>query len=81
MRGGWIANLGQINELQYHDGSYSPAFFGQTGTIGKLIIYGRLFASIDWGIVEEVVFAAGGRGTLVIPVRVNCPCRRSSRYR
>ncbi|MCL2711094.1 MAG: PEP-CTERM sorting domain-containing protein [Planctomycetaceae bacterium] len=70
--GGTVNNIGTINKMTYTSGTYNgwqaenqwgDTYTG-TGSIGTLTVAGELYASDDWGIVENLVFAPSGGGIL-----------------
>jgi len=66
MKSGTVNNGGQIDRLNYFGGTYNGVHQGNTGTIGTLTVAGDLYASNDWGIVNNLVFDSNGSGILHI---------------
>ena len=70
MYGGDVSSAGRIDRLEYVSGSYEGSY---GGTIGTLTVAGDLYASNDWGIVENLKFAEDGSGTLIFTGYISTP--------
>jgi len=70
MNGGTVANGGRIDQMTYFNGIYNGTFANSAGSIGTLTVAGDLYASNDWGIVENLRFDGNGSGILHISASV-----------
>ena len=58
MLGGTVDNTSRNEAMLYQSGSYRGSIGNEVGTIGTLVVAGEWCASENWGIIENLVFAA-----------------------